>query len=143
MNSLKSKRAKASKFFQKGFPLDYFAETNEVPPLELTNSESINARLNLVEEATRKFTEGSDQSFDQVKKQMQPLRESEVIEIAKLLDSDKPTPQEKANLLISLQPFFTEYPSTISKLAESSFSFEFNSSTNAGVSIFNLILYLF
>lgn len=119
VNSLKSKRAKASKFFQKGFPLDYFAETNEVPPLELTNSESINARLNLVEEATRKFTEGSDQSFDQVKKQMQPLRESEVIEIAKLLDSDKPTPQEKANLLISLQPFFTEYPSTISKLAES------------------------
>ena len=119
LNSLKKKGSKASAFFQKGFPLDYFAETNEVPELNYTERESINERLNLVEEATRKFTEGSGQSFDQVKKQMQPLRESEVKGIAKLLDGDRLTPQDKANLLINLQPLLSEYPSTISKLAES------------------------
>ena len=119
LNSLKKKASKASAFFQKGFPLDYFAQTSEVPELNYRDRESINARLNLVEDATRKFTEGSDQSFDQVKKQMQPLRESEVKGIADLLDGEDLTPQEKANLLITLQPLLSEYPSTISKLAES------------------------
>ena len=61
LNSLKKKASKASAFFQKGFPLDYFAQTSEVPELNYRDRESINARLNLVEDATRKFTEGSDQ----------------------------------------------------------------------------------
>ena len=119
VNSLKNKRSKASKFFQNQSQMDYFAQTNEVPPLNPSDPESISVRLNLVDQATRKFTEGSDQSFDQVKKQMQPLRESEVAKIADLLDGEDLTPQEKASLLITLQPLFTEYPSTISKLAES------------------------
>ena len=36
-----------------------------------------------------------------------------------MLDGEDLTPQEKANLLITLQPLLSEYPSTISKLAES------------------------
>jgi hypothetical protein len=119
VNSLKNKRSKASAFFQEGFPLDYFAQTNEVPELNYTNRESINERLNLMDDVTRKFTEGSNQSFDQVKKQMQPLRESEVQGIADLLDGDELTPRAKASLLITLQPLLSEYPSTISKLAKS------------------------
>ena len=119
VNSLKSKKSKASKFFQNQSQMDYFAQTNEVPALNLSDPESISLRLDVVDQATRKFTEGSDQSFDQVKKQMQPLRESEVAKIADLLDGEDLTPQEKANLLITLQPLLSEYPSTISKLAES------------------------
>tara|TARA_R100001015_G_C4634554_1_gene201275 strand:- start:6417 stop:7871 length:1455 start_codon:yes stop_codon:yes gene_type:complete len=119
INSLRERRSEASKFFQNKFHLDYFAKYNDVPSILDGNvTQNVSSRIDLMDQVAQKFFSGSTSNFADLQKSLNPLTESELKAISNYLESDDALPAEKAQLLISLNPLFTEYPTTRIKLSE-------------------------